>query len=520
MHHTVHLSVLEDCPRARGAVYQCGNRRSCLPGTQETVLHEIESWTEDFNKPPVFWLNGLAGTGKSAVAQTIVEWCDAHGQLGSSFFCSRDADDHDNPRLIFPTLAIQLAQKHSKVQSILVSLLRSNPDVVYESLSDQVEKLIVNPLKSADVSAVIIIDALDEWVDDISQSAVLSAVEYWIETIPKVKFLVTSRPKPHILASFRLPLLSHLVETFALHDIAPDLIDKDIRLFLKHELSGLAARNGLENWPTAAELDLLCGRAAGLFVYAVATVKFLNRKHTLLGEQYTIIARSPGNTIHEGTVEGVHGGLSLDSMCTSILQASFRNNDVEDDAIVGSVLATVVLVTHPLPPSAIAALICLDTREVMSILGSIQSLLNLHEDPDQPIFPLPKLFSDLLTSPTRCIDKRFYISPGKFHSEIAFNCLKLMNETLEDSFSLQNHATNSEVGCLVALMYACTSWHIHLTGTREEVATLIPTLRRFLEDKFMVWSEVLGTLLGVIASPEFVMNQTITWLREVCFGLL
>lgn len=44
-----------------------------------------------------------------------------------------------------------------------------------------------------------------------------------------------------ILATFRLPFLSGLAETFALHDTGPDLIDKDIQLFLKHELSGLAS---------------------------------------------------------------------------------------------------------------------------------------------------------------------------------------------------------------------------------------------------------------------------------------
>ena len=65
----------------------------------------------DFGKPPVYWLNGLAGTGKSTIAQTIAERLFAEGQLGASFFCSRDFEDRSNLDLIFPTLAAQLHQQ-------------------------------------------------------------------------------------------------------------------------------------------------------------------------------------------------------------------------------------------------------------------------------------------------------------------------------------------------------------------------------------------------------------------------
>jgi hypothetical protein len=248
-HSTVELLA----PDIYLAGHQRGDRRGCLQGTRETVLREIELWVEDFTGPPIFWLNGLTGTGKSAIAQTIVDQCDAHGKLGLSVFCSRDVGDHDHLRLIFPTLAIQLAQKDPKARLSIVSLLRSNPDILYESPSDQVEKLIVNPLKSANIPAVIVIDGLDEWTDGISQSAILSAMEYWIKEIPKVKFFMTSR------ADFHLPL-GGLVQVFTLHNAARDLIDNDIRLFLEHELSGLAIRKGLDKWPTDAQLDQLCDR--------------------------------------------------------------------------------------------------------------------------------------------------------------------------------------------------------------------------------------------------------------------
>jgi len=511
---TVELLVPGIYARSQKATHQRGDRRGCLRGTRGTILEAIESWSKDPSMPPIFWLDGLTGTGKSAIAQTVAGLCDAHDKLVSSFFCSRDDADHHSLCLIFPTLAIQLAQQHPKIWSILLPLLRSNPDIVYESLSKQVKKLIVEPLMSADVPAIIVIDALDEWLDDTSQSALLSAVEYWARKIPKVKFLITSRPEPHILAGFCLPLLCGLADALTLHDVAPDLINNDIRIFLEHELSGLAAQSGLDDWPTAAQLDLLCGRVAGLFVYAVATVKFLGQKHTSPDKQYAIVAHSPDDTVHEGTVEGVHGGMSLDSLCISILRAPFKDNNAQDDAVVRSVLAAVVLVTHPLPPYAIADLICLTAGVVMNILGSIQSLLRLHEDPDEPVCPFHKLLSDLLTSPTRCVDERFYIAPWKSHSEITLNCLKLMNEGLGDSVSLHD-AINPRV----ALKYACTSWHVHLTEIREDVTAVIPALRHFLEEQFIAWLKELGAV-DAAADPVLALNKTISWLREVRSGSL
>ena len=140
--------MLNGCRRAAGAHFGYGDRQGCLKGTREAVLDKIESWSKDFNLSPVYWLNGLAGTGKSTIAQTIAERVFADGRLGASFFCSRDFKDRRNLHYIFPTLAFQLAQKYLEIRSILVPLLQSNPDIVHDSLYNQMEMLIVEPLSS------------------------------------------------------------------------------------------------------------------------------------------------------------------------------------------------------------------------------------------------------------------------------------------------------------------------------------------------------------------------------------
>jgi hypothetical protein len=158
------MSVLSKLRFAHEAGHRHGNRNGCLHGTREGVLDKIGQWARE-SKQPVFWLNGLAGTGKSAIAQTMAEGMCAEGRLGAAFFCSRDSEDRGNLQLIFPTLAFQLALRYPKFRASLLPLLPSNPGISYESPRYQMEKLLIEPLRSADISTVILIDALAECED-------------------------------------------------------------------------------------------------------------------------------------------------------------------------------------------------------------------------------------------------------------------------------------------------------------------------------------------------------------------
>jgi len=489
-----------------------------------TILTEIESWAKDPEGPPVFWLNGLAGTGKSAIAQTIAERMFGQGLLGASFFCSRGVEDRSNLRLIFPTLAFQLAQKYTSFRSSLIPLLQSNPDIIHESLHEQMQKFLINPLQSADISTVIVIDALDECRDENPESAILLVLGQSVSEIPGVKFFITSRPETHIMTGFRGPLLKNATNTFILHNVEPHTINNDIHSFFKHELPKLSPWP--QGWPTVAHLDFLCQRAAGFFVYAVATVNFL--KHGFRGpsNRLSIIMGSPESTIREGKAP-LKTYDSLDSLYTSILHAAFpRNkNDADDEAMIRSVLSAVVLTTNPLSPSAITTLMCFELHEVVALLKLIQSLLVLHDDGDHPVLPFHKSFPDFITDPTRCVDTQFYISPD-YHIELVLRCLKLMDKSLERNMcSIPDYAMNSDVdnlsekigksGIPGALEYACRSWHKHLIGMTDLTMDVVSTLHCFLEGKFVFWLEVLS-IVGAVREAAHALITTVEWLNKVC----
>ena len=181
MHHTANAGHL------------CGNRQGCLEGTRKGVLKDIGDWFTGDQGQRVFWLNGLAGTGKSTIAQTFAGKTFADGKLGASFFCSRDFEDRSNLQMIFPTLAFQLACRYLAFRKELLRALKERPDVGHESLCSQMEKLLVGPLKATAIPTLVIIDAIDECKDKEPASAILSILSRYVTQIPNVEFFITGR---------------------------------------------------------------------------------------------------------------------------------------------------------------------------------------------------------------------------------------------------------------------------------------------------------------------------------------
>ena len=515
------MGVLNNFPSAQGAEYRHGGRKGCLKGTRGTVLDGIELWTMDFDKLPIYWLNGLAGTGKSTIAQTIAERMFADGRLGASFFCSRDFEDRSNLQLIFPTLAVQLARKYPAFRSAFIQLVQSDPGIAHESLYSQMDKLIMQPLRNSAISTVIVIDALDECKDEEPASAILSVLGRFVSELPQVKFFLTGRPEPRIRNGFRLPLLVEVTDILVLHEVESEQVERDVLRFFENSFSELAHRQlVLDNWPTKPQLDTLCKRAAGFFVYAVATVKFVNRQNSDPMTQLDRLLQYHESTVLEGRTK-FKTNATLDSLYMTILQEAFDDDDPEIDPKIHAVLGAIVLATNPLSPSSIATIIGLDTRDITPLLSSVHSLLILPEDINHPVRPFHKSFPDFLTNPTRCTNQRFHIPPCH-NLELLVSLLKLMNQTLEKNMChLPEAVKNSEVDNLKerteecinhALQYACKSWHKHLvnepTNNRHEITS---ALRYFLEKKFLCWLEVLS-VLGAMRNAIDALQVAIKWL--------
>ena len=519
------LVLLDRIHHTADAGYLCGNRQGCLKGTRKEVLWEIEHWLRDEQGKRVFWLNGLAGTGKSTIAQTFAETTFADGKLGASFFCSRDFEDRSNLNAIFPTLAFQLAYQYPNFRKKLAQVLKTHPDVGRESLCSQMEKLIVGPLKATKIPTLIIIDALDECKDEDPESAILSTLSRYMGEIPNVKFFVTGRPEPQIRSGFRLEPLSPTTEVFELHEVKAEMVNNDIKLFFQTQLTHLAKNRSdcklVKDWPKSSDVEILCKKAAGFFIYASTVVKFVTSRLHKPTERLDQIISLPWCTSHEGRS-------GIDILYTQVLKQAVYDVDVDNEKLYShfrTVVGAVSLVFNPLSVKALSDL--LSASSIPTTLRSLHSLLLVPTSEDAPVRIFHKSFPDFLTDPERCKDPRFLISPSIHHREILLSCFNVMRERLQRNIcKLDDHVLLSEVedlsdrqkGCIGdALGYACRSWTKHLLKAKAsslDVEEVQKEIDEFFTTHLLAWIEVLS-LMGNLKISIYALNDLQQWYLSV-----
>ena len=514
---------------AAGAGYCYGNRQGCLRGTRKDVLSQIDHWLTDKKDRRVFWLNGLAGTGKSTIAQTFAEKSFVDGKLGASFFCSRDFEDRSSLQTIFPTLAFQLAHRYPRFREELLPVLTAIPDVGRESLCSQVEKLIVGPLKAARVQTLIIIDAIDECKDEEPASAILSILSRYVREIPGVKLFITGRPEPRIHSGFRLAPLRPITEVLKLHDVEHSSVDGDIKLFLGTRLSAITKTrndcNFTEEWPSSADIEILSKKAGGLFIYASVVVKFVESESHVPTTRLSLITSFPQSTINEGMS-------STDVLYTQILEQAFSDvhaGDKEPYRRFWSAVGATLLAFNSLSTKVLSIL--LKAPDFSTTLCSLHPLLLVPKIEADPIRIFHKSFPDFLTDPGRCKDERFFINPSVHHREILLSCLGLMKERLRKNIcNLDDHVSLSNVNDLPArrkthigdaLEYACQFWTKHLLeipSNGHNIEEVHKAIDEFFTTQLLYWIEVL-TLTGNLNAGVYAINDVHKWYTSVSYGL-
>jgi hypothetical protein len=520
-----HLNGMHHTPDAG---HRSGNRDRCLKGTRGDVLQQLERWLKDERDQRVFWLNGLAGTGKSTVAQTFAATCFADGDLGATYFCSRDADDRSNLQNIIPTLAFQLAYRYSGFREELLKLLKTDPDVGRESLSSQMEKLVVGPFKTTQIRTLIIIDALDECKDKQPESAILFVLSKYVDQIPNVKFFITGRPETHVRSGFRLPSLEPVTKVFNLHEVERSIVDNDIKLFFRRRLADISRNRSdcdlTTDWPSPPDIDILCKKAAGLFIYAETVVKFIASKDHLPTERLKLITSFPQRTAEEGKS-------GIDDLYTQLLEEAFCNICVDDKEFYHhfrSVVGSVLLVFNPLQMKTFSTL--LKTSKFPTTLRSLHSVFLVPKNSTGPVRVFHKSFPDFLTDPERCKDERFFINPSVHHQEVLLSCLNLMKERLKRNIcGLDDFVSLKKVNDLSAcqkahigdaLEYACRFWTRHLAEIPSSSydGVVHKAIDKFFTTQLPYWIEVL-CLMGDLDVGVHAINDVDKWYTLVSCGL-
>jgi len=471
----------------------------------------------------VFWLNGLAGTGKSTIAQTFSEMANDDDILGASFFCSRDYLERKVLKNIFPTLGYQLAYRYPRFRDHLLKAIKRDPSVAHNSHISQLRHLIVDPLSATGISCIIVIDALDECVDDQPASAILSVLGRLVSKLPLVKFFITGRPEPRIRSGFRLPLLEPFTQISLLHEVDPTSVEGDIRLYLMEKLTAIAKRrSGLdlpETWPSAEDITVLANKSSGLFIFASTVAKFIESEHHEPRERLQLIVRGTDNTSHEGAS-------GIDSVYSQVLRDAFSGIDEESVFVnLKRIPSAVVLALNPLSQDELAELLDIDSAHISTTLRHLHSIILVPADRSREVRIFHKSFPDFLQDPKRCPDPRFYIDCPTRHGDMALSCLNLVGKLRRNPCILSPFAMNQDVPNIPQLLrdklgnglrYACKHWSTHLLfstsqGRGDQLTT---STSLFFDHCVFPWMEVMS-LEGHLENVIHLMNHLLDWLSKV-----
>jgi hypothetical protein len=508
------------------------NIDTCLAGTRVKLLQEIDFWLQTGPSGAiVFWLNGLAGTGKSTVARTVCE--SLGGNLGAAFFISRNSLDRRTSVRVLNSLVYQLARHDDEMRSCICAALRADPDLASASLNKQVLSLVVDPLwKRTDVleQIVLVVDALDECDKENGYEGgqlLPLLVEAPID-FPAVRLFVTSRDEVSIGAMFvsvvrKRPGAS---ETVALHNIEQAIVQTDIYAYLAHSFRSIAAEwigEALalsDEWPNGQDLQELLRRAGVLFIYAATVVRHI-RGEPGIGDPRERLRYLLADTQEDASYQYD----MLDRLYRDMLVKA-TDLSTEDPARfrqhLRDVLGALALVQEPATVSALAQLLELTTTRVNDVLRRAAAVVVLKTG--EPVRLFHPSFRDFILDRTRCKDDGLYVDAGQQHLRLALCCLRLMNSCLTyDICDIRNPGiVNRDVQNRVdekvteALRYACRHWVAHLIlidpALIAERPELLEALRLLCQEHLLHWIEVVS-LLGQIPTVHKMLPDAMAWCK-------
>jgi len=474
----------------------------CMHGTRTRVLSMFMEWAK--NDPMrIFWLAGLAGTGKTSIAVTLSRMLQEEPSvlLGGTFFCSRTANipELTDARCIFPTLATALSERSTVFEAALTKELNADSRVTLKPATVQITALLQQPLSalaSLSRSIVFVIDALDECSDEHEVKKLLLAIST-LNCDAKVKFILTSRPETHINTS--LPLSSNRNSILRLHTIDTAEVTEDIRIYIDDAFSKSQLA---KPWYSDTDIKTLATLSDGLFIFASTIIAYILDVNSVRRRETRL------KTVLSAVQESKVAMAPLDAMYEFVLTRASDAAKIEPKELeeMLQVLACILVARVPLSVSALADLLGLESDELQDSLQRLHALVHVPDHADHPgLRTLHASFGDYLFARNR-------ISPSLGNEGLARGSLRVMSERLR--FNVCNiqssYETNPEVkpcGVTLSLEYACIHWIYHAVDLATSTR-LNDAIEQLFCPNFLFWLEVMSVLGRISRAAAMLLIAT------------
>ncbi|KLO10958.1 WD40 repeat-like protein [Schizopora paradoxa] len=527
-------------------LHQDNMKDGCMHGTRVRLLKEVDEWLRDGEGSNILWISGSPGAGKTAFSSTIVS--SLLKGTSARFFSKKKVAGHGEPRMLWRTIAYELAMTFTIMKKPIVEILKSKGSRTYASdsgVKDQFNGLIKGLFQDPDAMrlsslstypVVVVIDALDEFSKGNHRdwNELLSTLCEW-SSLPRAwRLIITSRDEPEIEEKLR-HISHHMVLTSG-GSVTEDS-NTDIRFFFNRRFEDVKFLDS--SGPSSEDIENLTLHAAGLFHWAVTAVDFVCWPG---GDADLRLKTLLENMKKNPNVQ------NTDILYGQILLQVFSQLLPDERKTKRRVLAAIILGKDALHIQDVVDLLGSAGRgpidemrsKVEKAIASLRPLITIREG-DQLLDVCHILFSDFVLDETRVCKaiknivkdsdfkdledtdhdfKSYALSRSKHSALFVQACLRLMNGTL--AFNICNietsHVANEAIPKLDlrvaqnirrSLRYACRHWADHLADVIEHepvVLEIRPLLKEFLYKHILHWVEVLA-LKGSIryAAPSLML---------------
>lgn len=479
------------------------------------VLHHIQDWASkiDPKSKSVFWLDGMAGTGKSTISRTIAQLFADKRQLYASFFFKRGEGDRGNLSKFFTTMAASLIIREPTTARQIKNALEADPLIPTKKVQVQFDKLFQQPLseiastRRIDTPALIVIDALDECEEDDIKLLFKLFSSTEVTRFKWLKIFITSRPDLPTRIGFKKIEDSH--ENIVLHKIDDAVIKDDITIFLKsrfaeirddYNASVCEGRELPSNWPGQSHIKSIANLAVPLFIFAATICRFVSEC------RFEHPNERLDGVLNYRTQDGESYFDQLDATYMPLLNNLTKGLVGKNQAKVADkfqrVIGPIIVLATPMTTSALSRFLDISKGEIDVFLDSFHSVLCVPSSATSPVRLLHLSFRDFLVDAEKH-SNLFRIDEKQMHKRMAENCLRMLHTLKPDicevkalgtpCSSISSGKINQHLP--LEMQYSCLYWVYHVQEARHNVSEGEQLgIYEFLVNHFLQWIEALSII--------------------------
>ncbi|KAF5317224.1 hypothetical protein D9611_003745 [Ephemerocybe angulata] len=373
----------------------------CDEDTRLEVINEIMGWIQDRDAPTqILCMTGAAGSGKSALQQTVSERCASLGILAASFFFNAGDSTRNNVSRIVPTIAYQLGHKIPGLRQLIGLAVEDDPLIFDTVLKTQMEALIVGPVHhflannsslSETLPFALLIDGLDE-------------CNCLLRGRTPFRIFLASRPEMAIYEALHEP--GHL-HNAAYHIRLSDDYDAtgDIRRSVQRRLQELGLRRKLrKGWFSDSDVKAIVEAASGQYIYAATVTRYISEPRGSPAERLrAVLTWAPGDC------QKAKAFASLDALYRNIVlnaQQAFDKTDEHGRDFLLLLRCIIWDISRPLCLQERVYLLDIEVIlcDLRSLLDKKHDLLNIYHNSFQEFMADPERAGPVYVYPGRAIE--------------------------------------------------------------------------------------------------------------------